>query len=126
VEDECLTPEVLLHIAFEVVSQLDKAEESGWLSPEEHSLHDFVVDQMRSLQMVVEAQDDAPSLTLASITSAQDPWLPQPVVASIGRCLGVVAQISLAPPMRDGGQVVELRFFSSCGREAMFLPPCQW
>jgi hypothetical protein len=43
VEDECLTPEILLHIAFEVTSQLDKAEESRWLSPEEFSLRDFLV-----------------------------------------------------------------------------------
>jgi hypothetical protein len=46
VEDECLTPEVLLHVAYEVVSQLDKAEESMLLSLEEHSLPDFLVEQI--------------------------------------------------------------------------------
>jgi hypothetical protein len=34
-DEECLTPEVLLHIAFEVISQLGKAEESSCLSLEE-------------------------------------------------------------------------------------------
>jgi hypothetical protein len=38
VEDECLTHEVLLHIAYEVVSQLDNAEDFRQLSLEEHSL----------------------------------------------------------------------------------------
>jgi hypothetical protein len=84
VEDKCLTPEVLLHIANEVVSQLDRAKESKWLSPEEHSLHDFLVEHVGSLQFVVEVQDDyAPSL-------AQDPWPPQPGVASVDQFSGVV------------------------------------
>jgi hypothetical protein len=89
VQDECLTLEVLLHIAFEVISQLDKAEESRWLSPEEFSLCDFLVQQIRSLQLVVEAQGDAPSSTQASIGSAQDPLPPQPDVLQL-----VVAQVS--------------------------------
>jgi hypothetical protein len=38
VEDECLTPEVLLHIAYEVVSQLDQAEEFRLLLLEKCSL----------------------------------------------------------------------------------------
>jgi hypothetical protein len=38
VEDECLTPEVLLHIAYEVVSQLDQAEEFMLLLLEKCSL----------------------------------------------------------------------------------------
>jgi hypothetical protein len=42
-------PEVWLHIAFEVISQLDKANESRWLSPEEVSIRDFLVEQTRSL-----------------------------------------------------------------------------
>jgi hypothetical protein len=44
-------PEVLLHIAFEVVSQLYKykAKESRWLLPEELSVRDFLVEQIRSL-----------------------------------------------------------------------------
>jgi hypothetical protein len=61
VEDECIMLEVRLHITIEVVSQLDKAEESKWLSPEELSLHNILVEQIRYMQMVVKAQDDAPS-----------------------------------------------------------------
>jgi hypothetical protein len=49
VEDECLAPEVLLHIAYEVVSQLDRAEESRLLSLDDQSLHDFLVEQIWSL-----------------------------------------------------------------------------
>jgi hypothetical protein len=61
VEDVCLTSEVRLHIALEVVAQLDKVKDFRWLSPDELSLCEFLVEQIRSLQMVVEAQDDAPS-----------------------------------------------------------------
>jgi hypothetical protein len=43
VEDEYLSLEVRLHIAFNVVSQLDKAEDSMSLSPEELSLRNFLV-----------------------------------------------------------------------------------
>jgi hypothetical protein len=49
VEDEYLLPEVRLHIAFEVVSQLDKAEDARWLSPKELSFCDFLVEQISSL-----------------------------------------------------------------------------
>jgi hypothetical protein len=73
--------------------------------------------------MVSKAQDDAPSLTQASNTSGQDPLPPWPAVASVGHCSGVVAQISLAPPMQYGGQVVNLSVFSGCGRDAVLLPP---
>jgi hypothetical protein len=52
-----------LHITFEVVSQLDKVKDFRSLSPEELSLRDFLNEQIRSLQLVVEAQDDAPSLS---------------------------------------------------------------
>jgi hypothetical protein len=63
VEDECLTLEVLLHIAYEVVSQLDRAKEFMLLSLNEQSLHNFLEEHIRSLQLVVEAQDDSiPSL----------------------------------------------------------------
>jgi hypothetical protein len=48
-EDECLTPEILLHIVYEVVSQLDRAEEFCSLSPGEHDLLDFLEDQIASL-----------------------------------------------------------------------------
>jgi hypothetical protein len=60
-EDVCLTSEVRLHIALEVVAQLDKVKDFRWLSPDELSFCEFLVEQIRSLQMVVEAQDDAPS-----------------------------------------------------------------
>jgi hypothetical protein len=122
VDDECLTPEVLLHLAFEVISQLDKAEDSRWLSPEELSLQDFPTEHIRSLQVVVVEQGIAPSLTQASIASAQVSLPSQPTVASDGRCSGVVAQISLALSMRDGRQVVDLSVFSSCGHDAMLSP----
>jgi hypothetical protein len=71
VEDEYLLPEVRLHIAFEVVSQLDKAEDARWLSPKELSFCDFLVEQIWSLQLVVKMQDDAPSMFQASIALAQ-------------------------------------------------------
>jgi hypothetical protein len=49
-EDEYLTPKVLLHIAYEVVPQLDNAKDFRWLSREELSLiHDFLVAQIYSL-----------------------------------------------------------------------------
>jgi hypothetical protein len=49
-EDEYLTPKVLLHIAYEVVSQLDNDEDFRQLSLEELSLiHDFLVAQIHSL-----------------------------------------------------------------------------
>jgi hypothetical protein len=114
-----------LHIAFELISKLDKTEESRWLSLQELSLHDFLVEQIRSLQLVVEEQGIAKSLSQASIASAQDPLPSQPIVASVGRWLGVVAQISLASPVRDGGQVLDLSVFPSCGRDVMLSPPWQ-
>jgi hypothetical protein len=43
------------------------------LSPEELSLRDFLVDQFRSLQLVVEEQGVAPSLIQAYVTLSQDP-----------------------------------------------------
>jgi hypothetical protein len=55
-EDECLTPEILLHIAYEVVSQLDNAEEFRQFSLNELSLGDFLVEQIHILDPVVEAQ----------------------------------------------------------------------
>jgi hypothetical protein len=63
-DDPCSSPEleyehpslvVLLHSAYEVVSQLDRAEEFRLPSSEEDSLRDFLVDQIKSLQFVVEA-----------------------------------------------------------------------
>jgi hypothetical protein len=104
-EDEYLSSEVRLHIAFEMFSQLGNAEVSRWLSPEEVSLRDFLVEQIRSLQLVVEEQGVAPSLSQASVASTQDTLPSQPAVPSVGRCSGIVAQISLAPSVRDGGQV---------------------
>jgi hypothetical protein len=72
-DDECLVPEVLLHIAFTVISQLSKSEEYRLLSPEELSLRNFLVDQFRLLQLVVEEQGVAPSLIQAYVTLSQDP-----------------------------------------------------
>jgi hypothetical protein len=36
-----------------------------------------------------------------------------------------VTQISLDPPVQDGGHVVDLSIFSSGGRDAMLSPPWQ-
>jgi hypothetical protein len=109
VEDDCLAPDILLHITYEVVSQLDRAEESKCLSSKEHSLCYFLVEQVGCLQFIVQVQDDsAPSLAQDSIASAQGSCPPQPGVASVGHFSGVVAESSHAPLMRDGGQVVEL------------------
>jgi hypothetical protein len=75
VEDEDLVPEVLLHVAYEVVTQLDRAEEFRLLSLEEQSLRNFLVEQICSLQLVIEAQDGStPSLAQEAIASAQDSW----------------------------------------------------
>jgi archaellum component FlaC len=63
VEDEYLSLEAQLDITFEVVSQLDEAEVFRSLSPEELSLRVFLIEQIRSLQLIVEMQDDAPSLS---------------------------------------------------------------
>jgi hypothetical protein len=49
VEDEYLSSEMRLYVAFEVVSHLDKAEDFRSLSPEELSLRDFLNEQIRSL-----------------------------------------------------------------------------
>jgi hypothetical protein len=86
VDAECLTPEVLLHIAYEVVSQLDKAGEFRLLSLDELSLRDFLVKQINALQLVVETQEDF-VLPLAQdiMVSAQDLWPSQSDVASVGR-----------------------------------------
>jgi hypothetical protein len=56
-EDDDLSPEVLLHFAYEVMSQLDRAEVLRSLSLEELSLCDFLVEQIRCLQLVIEEQD---------------------------------------------------------------------
>jgi hypothetical protein len=48
-EDEDLASEVLLHVAYEVVSQLDMAEDFRSLSLEEQSLCGFLVEQIHSL-----------------------------------------------------------------------------
>jgi archaellum component FlaC len=63
VEDEYLSLEAQLDITFEVVSQLDEAEVFRSLPPEELSLRVFLIEQIRSLQLIVEMQDDAPSLS---------------------------------------------------------------
>jgi hypothetical protein len=92
-EDEDLTPEVLLHVAYEVVSKLDRAKVYRLLSLEEQSLNDFLVEQICSLRLVVEEQDNsAPSLAQEATTLALDSQHDQEsiVVASIGRCPATV------------------------------------
>jgi hypothetical protein len=69
-DEEYLTPKVLLHIAFKVISQLGKAKECRCLSPKELFVRDFLFEQIRSLQLVVEGQGIAPSLIQASTASA--------------------------------------------------------
>jgi hypothetical protein len=70
-KDVCVTLEVQLHIALEVVAQLDKAKDFRWLLLEKLSLREFLVEQISSLRMVFEVQDDAPSWTQASMSSPQ-------------------------------------------------------
>jgi hypothetical protein len=55
VEEDDLATEVLLHVAFKVVSQLDRAEEFRLLSLKEQSLRGFLGEQIRSLQLVTTA-----------------------------------------------------------------------
>jgi hypothetical protein len=59
------------YIALKVGAQLDKAEVFRWLLPEELSLRKFLVEQIKSLQMVVEAQDVASSSAQAPMSPAQ-------------------------------------------------------
>jgi hypothetical protein len=74
-EDECVTLDVLLHIAYEVVSQLDDAADFWQLSFEELSLRDFLVEQIDSLQLVVQAQvDHATPLAEDTVDSVQASW----------------------------------------------------
>jgi hypothetical protein len=109
----------------EVVSQLDTAEEFRWLSPEVLSLHDFLVEHISTLQVVVEAHDaSAPSLAQVSIAMAQAPLSPQAGVDLVG-CSGAAAQTSHAPLVLDSGSVVKLSCFWSCGRVVELLPQ-QW
>jgi hypothetical protein len=116
-EDECLAIEILLHIAYEVVSQLDNAEDFIQLSLEEHSLRYFLVEQIHSLQVVIEAQEDfVPPLAqdiVVVVDSTQDPWASQSDVASFGCCSGTL--------MRVVGQV-DWGGPSSCSREVILSP----
>jgi hypothetical protein len=111
-EDECLSPDVLLHIAYDVVSQLDNAADFWQLSLEELSLQDFLVEQIDSLQPVVEAQvDHATHLSQDTIESVHAPWPSQPNAASFGRLYGArrvlmgrlssIAVVPLAIPGRS-------------------------
>jgi hypothetical protein len=75
VEDEDFAPEVLLQVAYEVVSQLDRVEDFRSLLLEEQSLRSFLAKQIRSLQLVVVPQDgSAPSLAQEATASSQDSW----------------------------------------------------
>jgi hypothetical protein len=92
VEDDCLSPEVLLHIAYEVVSQLGRAEEFKQLLPEGLSLHNFLREQI---------------CTLKRMTTLLHLCLKSPLPPQVGvGCFGVAAQSSHAPSARDGGPVV--------------------
>jgi hypothetical protein len=75
-DDDRLSSEVLLHIAYEVVSQLDRAEDFWLLSPDKQDLCDFLEDHITSLQLVVEVaslQDTAaPSVVPDSLVLVQD------------------------------------------------------
>jgi hypothetical protein len=69
-EEDLAAPEVSLHVAYEVVSQLDRAEVFRLLSIKELSLRDFLVEQICSLRLIVEEQDDsAPCLTQEATAS---------------------------------------------------------
>jgi hypothetical protein len=82
-------PVVLLHIAYEVISRLDRAEDFRLLEPEEQSLRDFIENQIASLQLVVEAQDTViPSMAQDSLVFAHDSWHPQLGASSVGHCSG--------------------------------------
>jgi hypothetical protein len=71
-EDEDLTLEVLLYVAYEMVSQLGRAV-YRLLLLEEQSLCDFLVEQILSLRLVIEEQDGyVPSLAQETTTSALD------------------------------------------------------
>jgi hypothetical protein len=61
---------------------------------EEISLRDFLIEQSRSLQMLIEVQDPL-TLAQASMASAQDLLPLQSADASADRCSGVVAPILL-------------------------------
>jgi hypothetical protein len=76
-EDERPSSVVLLHIVYEVASQLDKAEDFRLLPPEEESLRDFLVDQITSSQLVVEVQNTVvPSMAQDSLVFDLDLWHP--------------------------------------------------
>jgi hypothetical protein len=85
----------------------------------------FLLSKLGHCSWLLKSKAFAKSLSQASIASAQDPLPSQPIVASVSRWLGVVAQILLASPVRDGGQVLDLSVFPSCGRDVMLSPPWQ-
>jgi hypothetical protein len=123
-----LTLEVLLHVAYEVVSQLDRAEVFRSLSIEELSLRDFLVEQIRSLRLVIEEQDDlAPSLAQEATALAHDSRHDQEyiVVASVGCYPSTVGHSSHAPLLGNGGQVVVLSN-RSYDRAVVLSPPRLW
>jgi hypothetical protein len=124
-DDEDLTLEVLLHVAFEVISQLDRAEVFRSLSIKELSLCDFLVEQIRSLRLVVEEQDGpAPSLAQEAIALAHDTWHDQEssIVASVGHYPSTNGHSSHAPLLGNGEQVVVLSN-PSCYRAVVLSLP---
>jgi hypothetical protein len=96
--DVRLSSEVLLHIAYEVVSQLDRADEFRLLSHDKLELRDFLEDQIASLQLVVEVQNAAgPFVAQDPHTLAQDPPPPQLSASSINICAAPISRLPLPP-----------------------------
>jgi hypothetical protein len=94
-----------------VVSQLDNAEDFRHLSLEELSLQDFLVQQIHSLQPVVEAQEDfASPLAQDSVVSAQALW------PSFGHLSGASAHVDRQVDVDWCGP-------SSDSKEVMLSPP---
>jgi hypothetical protein len=105
-DGEHLSPEVLLHIAYEVVSQFDRAEVFCLLSSNELDLRDFLEDQIESLQLVVEEHDTAAPF-MAQDALALDPSPLQLGASSVGLCSGTRTQPLSTFPEWDGREMVD-------------------
>jgi hypothetical protein len=106
----------LLHIVYEVVSQLDNASDFWQWTLEELSLRDFRVEQIYSLQLVVEAQVNlAPPLVKDTIALVQAPWPSPPDAGSLGRLLGALVRV-------DGQVIADCYGPFSCTSEVMLSP----
>jgi hypothetical protein len=67
--DEFITPEIDLEIAFEVICQLDMAEERISLSTGEQSLHKFLKTQVVYLELDMRMHETETHMPVASIAS---------------------------------------------------------